>query len=112
MHPFSPTWMILRPAANLGVKVDPLFSVEEKGVEQIFCVYATKKPQLSQKYAAVGCYIQRGLLGRSVLSNGTFCMFDAAQKRKFSERQVTNMTAQILRSDARRLSGDIEDLEG
>lgn len=109
--PLSNAQMILEASPKILIRVDPIFSVREKEDSQVYCIYATKSPSLSQKYGAIGCYIQRMLLRKTALNNSSFCMFDAAQKKKFSERQITDMTPQIFRSDVRRLSADIEDIE-
>lgn len=97
-------------AEDITISLDPLFSIEQSGVEKIFQVWATKKPNLTQRYAAVGCYLMREAYRNTSLGNAQFFIYDTVHDRTYSEKQINNNTSMIFKADLASISSLIKTL--
>lgn len=85
--------------AGISISVDPLFEITKQDVRQMYCLWPTKAPQLTQKYGAVACHVMRRANSTGKLSNGIFHFTDLTSNRIYSEKQITNNTNLILMAD-------------
>ncbi|MEM6309976.1 MAG: hypothetical protein AAF754_07990 [Pseudomonadota bacterium] len=86
-------------AAGITIKVDPLFEHVKSGSQNVYSLWATQQPSLTQKYGAVACHIQRLAYANSSLGNSSFHFADLVENRTYSEKQITNNTNLILMAD-------------
>lgn len=96
--------------AKFSVVVAPLFELEKAGSRHIYLTWALQKPELTQRYGAVACYIMRQAFAGHSLANASFFCHDLVSNRTYSEKQITNQTSKIFQSDARWLSQELADL--
>ena len=89
---------------QLEIVVDPLFMFEKSGVRKVVSVWGTKSPELSQRYAAVACFIMRETYKNTALANAVFHFYDGLQDKTYSEKQIGNNTSLVLNSDVRTIA--------
>ena len=87
------------PDAGISITTNPLFEVTKQGNLQIYSLWATQKPPMTQRYGAVACHILRRAYSSTSLGNGSFLFYDLNNSRSYSERQITNNTELILLAD-------------
>jgi hypothetical protein len=87
------------PSAEIAISIDPLFELSKAGTRQIYSIWPTQKPQLSQRYGAVACHIMRRAYSSGPMANGAFFFADIVSGKAYSERQITNNTNLILMAD-------------
>lgn len=87
------------PNAGISINVDPLFELSKSGVREIYSVWPTQKPELTQRYGAVACYLLRQAYSNSPLANGAFFYTDIVSGKTYSEKQISNNTNLILTAD-------------
>jgi len=90
--------------SGIEIIFDPLFSIETTKGISTYSIWANKSPALSQKYGAVACYLQREAYKNTALSNSTFFFVDLTKGNAYSEKQITNNTSAIARSDFRKIA--------
>ena len=95
---------------GIEISVDPLFQIEKAGIPKIYSTWSTQKPELSQRYGAVACYIMRETYKSTSLANAQFNYFDTTTQKTYSEKQISNNTSLILRSDVRTISELLKEL--
>ncbi|WP_444463249.1 hypothetical protein [Rhodobacter capsulatus] len=98
------------PNAKFSINISPLFEIEKAGTRQVFATWALQKPDLSQKYGAVACYIMRQAFSGHPLANAGFYFYDLTGGKIYSERQVSNSTSRIFASDVRWLSHELAEM--
>lgn len=98
------------PSAGIAISIDPLFELSKAGVQQIYCVWPTQKPQLSQRYGAVACHIMRQSYSNSSMANGAFLFADITSGKVYSEKQITNNTNLILMADVNSIGTLLKEL--
>jgi hypothetical protein len=96
--------------AGLRISIDPLFEFTKAGTRQIFCMWPTQKPTLTQKYGAVACHIMRSAYSNDKLGNGAFFFADLVSNKTYSEKQITNNTNLILKADVNSIGTLVKDL--
>lgn len=96
--------------ANFEIVVDPIFGFEKAGAKLAFLPWAIQKPVLSQKYAALACYIMRQAYKGSKFGNWQFNVCDLNTGKNYSENQITENTSKILAADARMISNFLSEL--
>lgn len=60
------------PSAGIAISVDPLFEISKSGTRQVYSLWPTQNPPLTQKYGAVACHIMRLAYANSGLGNSFF----------------------------------------
>lgn len=98
------------PDAGISISVAPLFEFSKSGVRQIFSLWPTQKPQLTQRYGAVSCHLMRRAFSNSALGNGSFYFADLVSNRVYSEKQITNNTNLILQADVNSIGTLVKEL--
>lgn len=98
------------PEADLEITVDPLFQYSKSGNLLTYSVWPTLKPELTQRYGAVACYIMRQAYRGLGLSNSSFHFYDATKDKSYSEKQITNNTSLIVNADINSISTLIKEL--
>lgn len=98
------------PNANFSINISPLFEIEKAGTRQVFATWALQKPELSQKYGAVACYIMRQAFSGHSLANAGFYFYDLTGGKVYSERQISNSTSRMFASDIRWLSYELTEM--
>lgn len=96
--------------ANFEISIDPLFGVEKASVKYAYLPWAMQKPELTQRYAAVACFIMRQAYKGTNLSNWQFNTYDFTKGKSYSENMINDKTPKILLSDARTISTLLVDL--
>lgn len=96
--------------AGITISVDPLFEISKQEIRQMYCLWPTQYPQLTQKYGAVACHIMRRANSSGNLSNGSFHFADLVSNRVYSEKQITNNTNLILMADVNSIGTLIKEL--
>lgn len=97
-------------SAEMAISVDPLFELSKSSTRQIYCVWPTQKPQLSQRYGAVACHIMRRAYSSGPMANGAFFFADIVSGHAYSEKQITNNTNLILMSDVNSIGTLLKEL--
>jgi hypothetical protein len=97
-------------SAGISIAVDPLFEITKGGVRNIYCLWPTQSPALTQKYGAVACLIMRSAYSNSALANGLFHYADLVSNRVYSEKQITNNTSLILSADVNSIGTLVKEL--
>lgn len=92
------------PRSAISIVCDPLFSTTENGTQWVHAIWATRTPQLLNKYAAVGCLILRECYRNTTLANSNFAIANLTNGKRVGEKSIRNVTAAVLRSDASTLS--------
>jgi hypothetical protein len=95
---------------EISITIDPLFECTKSGGRQIYSLWPTQKPKLTQRYGAVACHIMRQAYTSEALGNGSFYFADLVGNKVYSEKQITENTALILASDARSIGTLIKEL--
>ncbi|MEP5170945.1 MAG: hypothetical protein ABJQ23_14915 [Shimia thalassica] len=98
------------PNAGIAISVAPLFELTKAGSRQIYCIWPTQKPPLSQKYGAVACHVMRRAFSTSAMANGSFHFADVVSNRVYSEKQISNNTNLILMADINSVGTLIKEL--
>jgi hypothetical protein len=98
------------PSAGIAISVDPLFDLSKAGTRQIYSVWPTQKPQLSQRYGAVACHIMRQAYSSGPMANGAFFFADIVSGKAYSEKQITNNTNLILKTDVNSIGALVKEL--
>lgn len=98
------------PTAGITISVDPLFELSKQDVRQVYCLWPTQVPQLTQKYGAVACHIMREANLDGKIANSSFYLADLVSKRVYSEKQITRNTALILAADINTIGTMIKEL--
>jgi hypothetical protein len=101
---------IMFDASDISITVGPLFEIEKSGDRQIYCLWPTQKPPLSQRYGAVACHLMRRAFANETLGNGSFYFADLVSNKVYSEKQISNNTALILKADAQSIGNLIKEL--
>ncbi|MDW4548843.1 hypothetical protein R5H32_05700 [Defluviimonas sp. D31] len=96
---------------GIAIVFDPLFSIEDSSGIHVYSIWANQKPELTQKYGAVACYLQREAYKNSALANSKFYFADLAAGRIYSESQITNSTSIIAKTDLKKINNMVSDLE-
>ena len=86
-------------SAGIAIKLDPLFGCIKSGTQQVYAMWPTRQPQLTQKYGAVACHLMRRAYASSSLGNRSFMFADLVGKKVYSEKQINNNTNLILMAD-------------
>lgn len=79
-------------------------------MRQVYCLWPTQAPQLTQKYGAVACHIMRTANSSGNLANSSFYLADLVSNRVYSEKQITNNTNLILKADVNSIGTLIKEL--
>ena len=85
--------------AGIAIKLDPLFGFLKSGSQNVYALWPTKQPGLSQRYGAVACHLLRRAYADSALGNRSFFFADLVESKTYSEKQITNNTNLILTTD-------------
>ena len=101
---------ILSPDKTFQIIVEPTFSASSKGVRVAYCLWATQKPEMTQRYGAVGCYVMRQALKNTPLANYQFAIYDLVGKKQYSEKQISNNTSLIFKADCGSISALLKSL--
>lgn len=96
--------------ASFEISIDPLFGIEKSSVKYAYLPWLIQKPSLTQKYAAVACFIMRQAYKGTNLSNWQFNVCDLTTGKTYSENQVTDNTPRILVYDAKQISNMLVEL--
>lgn len=96
--------------AGIGIVVDPLFGVTKGGERQIFSVWPTRTPPLTQRYGAVSCLLMRQAFSSGSLSNSAFFFADLVANKVYSEKQINNNTNLILMADVASIGALVKEL--
>jgi hypothetical protein len=96
--------------ADIEITVDPMFQLGKSGNLLSYSVWPTLKPELTQKYGAVACYIMREAYKGTGLSNSMFHYYDTTKDKSYSEKQITNNTSLIVNADINSISTMIKEL--
>ena len=94
----------LPEGANLEISINPAFSVEKGGVKKVFLPWLIQKPELTQKYRAVACYVMQQAYKSTNLGNCQFNIVDFVAGKIYSQNQITNNTKLIVNSDSKTIS--------
>lgn len=86
-------------AVEVEIAVDPFFELEKAGTREIYSLWPTRTPQLTQRYGAVACHIMRRSFANTQFSNANFFFADLVSNKVYSERQITNNTNLIFETD-------------
>ena len=97
-------------SAGISISIDPLFETTKGGTQNIYCLWPTQTPALTQKYGAVACHIMRKTYGGTPQANSLFHYVDLVSNRIFSEKQITNNTSLILAADVNSISTLVKEL--
>lgn len=98
------------PDAGIAISVDAAFQIVKGGTLQIYSVWPTQKPELSQKYGALACHIMRRTYSNTAFANASFFYADLVSEKSYSEKQVTNNTNLILMADVSSIGTLIKEL--
>lgn len=95
-----------------GIEIlpDPLFEITKGGIRQVYCLWPTQSPELTQRYGAVACYIMRSAFKHKPIANAGFYLADLVSGRIYSEKQITNNTSLILSSDVASIGSIIKQI--
>lgn len=110
LSPVSSARVLKFPSAGIAISIDPLFELTKAGSRQIYSVWPTQKPQLSQRYGAVACHIMRRTYSSGALANASFHFADIVSGKVYSEKQVTNNTNLILMADVTSIGTMVKEL--
>ncbi|WP_417723533.1 hypothetical protein [Salipiger sp.] len=97
-------------SAGISIRIDPVFELSHSGSRQIYCIWPTHKPQLSQRYGALACHLMRRAYSNTSLGNGSFFFSDFVTGKTYSEKQITNNTNLILMADVTSIGTLIKEL--
>jgi hypothetical protein len=97
-------------SAGIAIKIDPLFIISKSGNEQVYSLWPTQKPQLTQRYGAVACYLMRSAYANSGLGNRPFFFANLIDNKVYSEKQITNNTNLILKADVNSIGTLVKEL--
>lgn len=81
------------PAHGIQIKVEPWFASEEKGQKYLHAVWATSKPPLEQRNAAIGCFVLQQEFSSTKFGNSKFCVMDLTKPQRYSSQQINARTA-------------------
>ena len=98
------------PNSGISILVDPLFEISKSGIRQVYSLWPTQSPPLTQKYGAVACQIMREAYSKTGLANASFLFSDIVSNRIYSEKQITNNTKLILMADVNSISTLVKEL--
>ncbi len=98
------------PKFDVEISVDPLLSFEKSGSIQTLSFWLSQKPELTQRYAAVACYLMREAYKDSPLANSNFFYHDTIKGKTYSEKQITANTSLILEADLSVISKMLKEL--
>ena len=87
------------PDAGISITASPLFELTKSGTRQIYSLWPTKSPDLTQRYGAVACHLMRTAYSSASLGNGAFFYADLVGNRVYSEKQINENTDLILKAD-------------
>jgi hypothetical protein len=104
LEPIKKQRIYIPDGANFEISIDPLFSIEKSGVKYAYLPWTMQKPELSQKYAAVACFVMRQAYKSTNLSNWQFNIYDLTKGKAYTESQINEYTPKILNTDARTIS--------
>jgi len=99
------------PKAGISINVDPLFELSKSGVREIYSVWPTQQPELTQRYGAVACYLLRQAYSSSAFANGSFFYTDIVSRKTYSEKQISNNTNLILTADVNTIGTLLNELQ-
>lgn len=86
-------------SAGIAIKLNPLFGCHKSGAQQVYGLWSTQQPPLTQKYGAVACHLMRRAYASSSLGNRNFMFADLVGNKVYSEKQINNNTNLILMAD-------------
>ena len=102
--------MLKFSSAGIAIAIDPLFEISKADSRQVFCLWPTQKPALTQKYGAVACHLMRRAFSNGSLANASFHFADIVAARVYSEKQITNNTNLILMADVNSIGTLVKEL--
>lgn len=107
---FSQPEALKFPEHEMSIFVDPLFFIDKSSGQQIYSLWPTKSPKVTQRYGAVACFIMRQAYVQTRFSNASFFLYDVISEKLYSEKQINSNTELILKADVASISALLKQL--
>ena len=97
-------------SAGISISVDPLFETTKGDARNVYALWATQSPAMTQRYGAVACHIMRQVFSNDPLGNANFFFCDLVGGKTYSEKQINNNTSLILSADVTSIGTLVKEL--